>query len=62
MMFLNSVKKQLDIDSEEITVEEVSIVINRSKNSKASGLDEIPAEPLKHGYDVIVTNSPISLI
>jgi len=33
---------------EEITVEEVSRAIHRSKNNKASGLDEISAELLCH--------------
>jgi len=46
---------QLDIDAEEITVEEVSRAIHRLKNNRASGLDDISAELLKHGNDVIAT-------
>ena len=43
---------QQDIDAEEITVEEVSRVIHRLKNNRASGLDDISAELLN---DVIAT-------
>uniref|UniRef100_A0A3Q0SSH4 Reverse transcriptase domain-containing protein n=1 Tax=Amphilophus citrinellus TaxID=61819 RepID=A0A3Q0SSH4_AMPCI len=39
---------ELGVNNGEITIEEVKIAIKSLKNNKAAGLDEIPAELLKH--------------
>ena len=39
----------LDVDLEDISVTEVSRAISKLKNNKSAGIDEIPAELLKHG-------------
>ena len=45
---------QLDISGSEITTQEVKKAINKLKNNKAAGLDEVTAELLKHGREIIV--------
>lgn len=41
--------------SEQITLEAVDRAVDKLKHNKAAGLDEILAELLKHGSDVIAT-------
>lgn len=38
----------------QITGEEVSKAINNMRREKARGMDEVPAEMLKHGGDAVV--------
>uniref|UniRef100_A0A3Q4MDV0 Reverse transcriptase domain-containing protein n=1 Tax=Neolamprologus brichardi TaxID=32507 RepID=A0A3Q4MDV0_NEOBR len=40
---------EFGVNTGRITIEEVKIAIKSLKNNKATGLDEIPAELLKHG-------------
>jgi len=41
--------QQLDVSVADFTVQEVIKAIAKQKNNKAAGIDEIPAELLKHG-------------
>ena len=45
---------EINISESEITDQEVRKAIGKLKNNKAAGLDEITAELLKHGKDVMV--------
>ncbi|XP_035772278.1 uncharacterized protein LOC118456011 [Neolamprologus brichardi] len=45
---------ELGVNTGRITIEEVKIAIKSLKNNKAAGLDEIPAELLKHGGQAMV--------
>mgnify|MGYP003416956578 CR=1 FL=1 len=45
---------EINISESEITSQEVRKAIGKMKNNKAAGLDEITAELLKHGKDVMV--------
>jgi len=49
----NIPRKQLEINMTDIIDAEITRAINSLTNNKAPGVDEISAELLKHGNDVI---------
>lgn len=52
----------LNVTSEEISGNEVARAIKGLKNNKAPGLDEVAAEMLKHGQNVVVESLPHTLV